>query len=61
MRKLIFGALALIAHACLSLFAGETLENECMRIHFAGADEGFAVTSIVNKVAGDVRFVTRET
>ena len=61
MEKPIFGAIALIAHAGLSLFAGETLENECMRIHFAGADEGFAVTAIVNKVAGNVRFVTRET
>jgi len=61
MRNLIYIALALIAHTGLSLFAGETLENECMQIHFAGADEGFAVTAIVNKVAGNVRFVTRET
>ena len=36
MEKPIFGAIALIAHVGLSLFAGEALENECMRIHFAG-------------------------
>ena len=39
---------------------GEVLENEAMRILFAGEEEGFAVTGIVNMVAGGVRFIHRE-
>lgn len=45
----------------LPAFAGETLENEYMRILFADAKEGYSVTGIVNKIAGDVRFVNRGT
>ena len=48
-----------LALGCLGAF-GVTLENEAMRLLFAGEDEGFAVTGIVNKIAGDVRFIHRE-
>lgn len=37
--------------------ASPVLENDAMRILFADADRGWGVTGIVNKVAGDVRFL----
>ena len=47
----------------LSAMAAPVLENDAMRILFADASRGWGVTGIVNKVAGDVRFLrdtTRE-
>jgi hypothetical protein len=47
----------------LSATAAPVLENDAMRILFAAAARGYGVTGIVNKVAGDVRFLrdtTRE-
>ena len=62
MKRLTY--IAVVAGA--ALFArGEApvLENEAMRILFADASRGWGVTGIVNKVAGDARFLrdtTRE-
>ena len=53
-----FLGMALLAHA-----EAPVLENDAMRILFADARRGWGVTGIVNKVAGDVRFLrdtTRE-
>ena len=36
---------------------GEALENEAMRISFAGAERGFAIESVENLLSGNVRFV----
>ena len=47
----------------LSAMAAPVLENDAMRILFADASRGWGVTGIVNKVAGDTRFLrdtTRE-
>ena len=47
----------------LSAMAAPVLENDAMRILFADASRGWGVTGIVNKVAGDARFLrdtTRE-
>ena len=61
-RKWRVAALASMAGA-LSATAAPVLENDAMRILFADAARGYGVTGIVNKVAGDVRFLrdtTRE-
>ena len=61
-RKWRVAALASMA-VVLSATATPVLENDAMRILFADASRGYGVTGIVNKVAGDVRFLrdtTRE-
>ena len=45
---------ALSATACL---AGETVENDALRIRFADAEAGYSVSSIENRLAGGARFV----
>ena len=45
--------------ACSGLFAAPavTLENDAMAISFSSSGSGFAVTSIVNRLGGETRFV----
>ena len=50
---MLFAAASLMAAAHGSV----VLENESMSIGFSSASSGFAVTSIVNRIEGDVRFV----
>ena len=62
MRHLI-GFVAAAGAALLAHAEAPVLENDAMRILFADASRGYGVTGIVNKVAGDVRFLrdtTRE-
>ena len=53
------GNLMLFAAASLMAVAhgSVVLENESMSIGFSSASSGFAVTSIVNRIEGNVRFV----
>ena len=50
---MLFAAASLMAAAHGSV----VLENESMSIGFSSASSGFAVTSIVNRIEGTVRFV----
>ena len=43
---------------CASHACAVTLENPAMQIHFADASKGFAINGIVNRLAGDTRFVS---
>jgi len=45
------------AVALAALASAETLENAALRLGFAGPEKGYAIESVVNRLAGDVRFV----
>lgn len=51
--------LALVLFPLLASSAGEPviLENDALRICFASAEDGHSITGVVNRLAGDVRFV----
>ena len=46
-----------IAATTASAAGGISVENESMAVFFANRGAGFAVTSIVNKISGETRFV----
>ena len=48
----------LLAACLVNAASAVELENDAMRIAFGTADEGFAINGIVNRLAGDVRFVS---
>ena len=50
-------SLAVLLSAAFFARAGETLENDTLRIRFAGADAGYSVAAVENRLAGDARFV----
>ena len=50
-------SLAVLMSAAFFARAGETLENDTLRIRFAGADAGYSVAAVENRLAGDARFV----
>ena len=61
--KYLIGFVAVAGTALLAHAEAPVLENDAMRILFADARRGWGVTGIVNKVAGDARFLrdtTRE-
>ena len=58
MKRTSKGFLALVlGTAAVWMSAGETLENDALRIRFAPAAEGFTVVAVENRLAGEVRFV----
>ena len=62
-KATVFCLLGMVVAALLAHAEAPVLENDAMRILFADASRGYGVTGIVNKVAGDVRFLrdtTRE-
>ena len=56
-KGFVVGAVALGALWC----GAETLENGALALTFGGAEEGFGIRSIENRLAGGVRFVHAET
>jgi len=53
MKKVVSWIVGLLAGAAFA----ETLENGSLKIEFASAADGFGVQSVVNRLAGDARFV----
>ena len=39
------------------VWAGETLENDALRLRFAGAEDGYSIAAIENRLVGNTRFV----
>lgn len=50
-------AFVLIVGTVASVAFSEVINNDCLRIEFESAENGFGIRSIVNRKAGDVRFV----
>ena len=46
---------------CAAVWAGETLENDALRLSFAGAEDGYSIAAIENCLVGDTRFVNPAT
>lgn len=57
MVKIFYAAVPLLAMAAVAPAEAVTVGNDAIEICFAGADNGFAVTSIVSKAGGGARFV----
>ncbi len=57
------GRIAICCAATLSALAslkGETIANDALEIRFADGSQGFAITGIVNRLAGGVSFIRHE-
>ena len=51
---------AVVALCTAGAGGATTVENDTLKVNFADADSGFAVTGIVVKEAGSARFITSD-